>query len=96
MTYKIWVLKNLYDNIGRSSEKVKSWGGNYFLLPQIKAYFKYHLTSAMDSHTKKSHQNKPLTLNTLITHQSSSKQECTSKIPINARPKKKKTKKPKN
>lgn len=50
-----------------------------------KAIKRYHLKSAMNSHrptSKGCHQNKPLALNTLITHQPSSKQDYTCKLPI--------------
>ena len=57
--------------------------------------FKCHLTSAMDSQTKKSHQNKPHALNTLINHQSSSKQRVHKQNPNQCKAKKKKKKTPK-
>ena len=46
--------------------------------------------------TKKSHQNKPLALNTLINHQSSSKQRVHKQNPNQCKAKKKKTPKTKN
>jgi len=49
-------------------KKLKVGMGTIFFFLKLNL-FEYHLTSAMYSHIKKSHQNKPLTLNTLITHQ---------------------------